>query len=130
MADDGRAALLEAYRALNAADIGGFAAILAEDDSGPLMIGTGPDDWWQGRQAILAAFEEQFRSYPGLRFEPGEMRVGGDGNACWIAESPTLALPDGSRVLARHSAVLRRLDGAWRLVSSHLSVGSPDDANG
>ena len=130
MADDGRLALLEAYRALNAADVGGFAAILAEDDSEPLLIGTGPDDRWQGRQAILAGFEEQFRSYPGLRFEPGEMHVGVDGNVCWIAEDPTLTLPDGTRVLARHTAVMRRVDGAWRLVSSHLSVGSPDDANG
>lgn len=126
MADDARAALLEGYRAISDADLDRLTTILADDAAAPLLIGTSAGDWVQGRQAIVDAFRKQFAQYPGIRFEPGEVQSAIDGNVSWISDQPTLYMPDGTELPARHTAVFRRLDGSWRLVSSHLSVGTVD----
>lgn len=129
VADDGQAAL-KAYHAmrdaLNDADLDRFGRILADDSSQPIIIGTGSREYMRGREAILGMLDEQFRSSPGLRFDTGEIDQGLDGNVCWIADRTTVTLPDGSRINVRHTAMMRRVDASWRLVSSHLSV--PDDA--
>jgi hypothetical protein len=128
MDDDARAVLLQLYEAMNARDITKFGALISSERALPIIIGTGgPDDWREGREAVLAAIEEQFRDYPTLQFQAGHMHSMVDGNVAWIAERPTISMPDGSSIVASHTAVFRREEGSWRLVSSHLSLAAPDE---
>jgi ketosteroid isomerase-like protein len=94
---------------------------LAEDDSALLVIGTGPDEWFKGRKAVLEAFAEDFVRYPEFRIEVGDIDWVEDGNVAWFADQPTLVFPGGARATARHTGVLQRTEGTWRLVQSHLS---------
>jgi ketosteroid isomerase-like protein len=115
------------YDALNAESIERLGTYISDDADVPVIIGTGSAEWIVGKQAILDAFAQQFRDSPGVRFVPGEMHWHEEGDVAWVAERPTLVLPQEGRLEARHTAVLRRERGDWRLVSSHLSIASPDD---
>jgi ketosteroid isomerase-like protein len=110
------------YDALNAQDIERFGRFVSDEPDVPVVIGTGGTDWDVGKPAILEMLALQVRDSPGLRFEPGEMRCHEEGDVAWVTERPTLIVPEQGRVVARHTAVLRRENGEWRLVSSHLSL--------
>ncbi len=123
-----RDTLLRFYEVFSAADLEGFAQIIAqEDDEGVLVIGTDPGDWAEGRERWIAAREALMHAMEGLRLEAGEEPQGyEEGSMGWVADRPTAVLPDGP-ISTRLTGVVRQEDGEWRLVHIHLSVGVPDE---
>ena len=45
----------------------------------------------------------------------------------WVADEPTIEMPDGSSVPARLTAVMRIDGDRWKIVHAHFSVGVPDE---
>jgi hypothetical protein len=122
-----RDALLRFYEVFSAADLEGFAQIIAQEDEGILVIGTDPGDWAEGRERWIAAREALMHAMPGLRLEAGEEPRGyEEGLMGWVADRPRAVLPDGP-ISTRLTGVVRQAEGEWRFVHIHLSVGVPDE---
>ena len=123
---DVREAMLRFYQRFSAGDVASFAqGITSSNDA--LIIGTGPQEWLDGRATWIAGYQEQITAIPGIRMEAGDPRGYAEGTLGWVADRPTFALPDGTTIPARVTAVLRLEDGAWKLVNAHFSIGVPDE---
>ena len=121
-----REAMLRFYQRFSAGDVAEFAqGITSRDDA--LVIGTGPQEWLEGRATWIAGYQEQIAAIPGLRMEAGEVCGYAEGALGWAVDRPIFVLPDGTSISARATAVLRLEDGAWKLVNAHFSIGVPDD---
>jgi hypothetical protein len=127
---DLRAVAIEIYDLISRGDLTRLEELLPEDESLPIVIGTAPGEWFEGRSDVLVALAAQVRDYPNLRIEAGDLRSGEDGEMGWIADRPALVMPDGSRLATRQTSTFKREAGTWRLVCSHLSIGVADDDDG
>lgn len=63
----------------------------------------------------------------GTRLEGADPRAYEEGSLGWAVDEPRFVFPDGSRLPARLTGVLRREDGDWKVVHPHFSVGVPDE---
>src|SRR5512132_4168876 len=116
-----RDTILEFYRRQMAGDADGANALISHDPD-TLMIGSA-GEWVQDQEALRSG-----------RLPDGEGLVAGgspiafeEGDLGWFADEPTWVFADGSTAQMRMSAVLRREEGGWHIVHSHLSVAVPDD---
>lgn len=101
---------------------------LVSTESAILGIGTDPREWWQGdafRQAFRVQVPEMHSA--GLVFEPGDLEAYSEGTVAWVADRPTLRMPDGTGVPMRLTAVWRREADSWRMVQFHLSIGAANE---
>ena len=118
--------MLRFYQRFSAGDVASFAqGITSSNDA--LIIGTGPQEWLDGRATWIAGYQEQITAIPGIRMEAGDPHGYAEGTLGWVADRPTFVLPDGTTIPARMTAVLRLEDGAWKLVNAHFSIGVPDE---
>jgi hypothetical protein len=123
---DVREAMLGFYNRFSAGDVTSFAqGITSWDDA--FVIGTGPQEWLDGRTAWVAGYQEQITAIPGIRMEAGDPRGYAEGTLGWAADRPSIVIPGGPTIPTRLTAVLRLEDGAWKLVNAHFSIGVPDD---
>jgi ketosteroid isomerase-like protein len=115
------------YDVFNTGDVASIPDLVSDDD-GVLGIGTDPREWWVG-PAVIEAFKTQPPEMhaAGLRFEPGEAQAYAEGSVGWIADQPTLKLPDGEELPMRFTAVCHQEDGSWKMVQFHLSLGASNE---
>lgn len=111
------------YERLSAGDVEGTAGTIAADQAafviGTQKIGGGRAEW-------LDSVQEN-ATY-GIAFEGGAIRGFLEGEMGWAVDEPSIVLPDGTRLTARMTAVLRREDdGVLRLVHQHYSWAVPDE---
>jgi len=97
---------------------------LLSREQGILGIGTDPDEWWVD-EALAMAFRAQLPEMhaAGMRFRSGDVKAYSEGSVGWIADQPTLLLPNGGEVQMRLTSVWRREADAWKMVQFHLSIG-------
>lgn len=114
------AAMRRFYERRSASDVASFDDVVSREIR--LFIGTGPGEWFEDRELMRRGFGME-----GLRIEPGDPRGWEEGALGWVADQPTMYLPDGTTIRCRMTAVLRSEDGAWKLAAAHFSVGVPDD---
>lgn len=124
--DGVREALQRFYGAFSAGDASAFERVVSRATDG-MVIGTGPTEWLDGREAWLAGYREQIAAIPGIRLEAGAPRGWEEGSVGWAADRPRFVFPDGTVFPTRLTAVLRREEGEWRLVQAHFSLGVPDE---
>lgn len=124
-------ALMRWYDVFSAGDVDAFAELLTADEEAALVIGTDPSQWEAGRRTWVAAYRSQLSQLPGLRLRSGnEPSCFEEGSVAWCADAPSFVLPDGTALPVRLTVVMRREDGAWKLVNAHFSLGVPDDRLG
>jgi hypothetical protein len=114
------------YERFSANDVAEFGSDLAPA-SNAMVIGTGPTEWYEGREAWIGAYAEQVAAIPGIRLEAGEPHGWEQGTVAWAADRPTFVLPDGTRVPVRLTAVFLRDGSDWKPVQAHFSLGVPDE---
>jgi hypothetical protein len=119
-------AVLRFYERFSANDLEGFGAGLSPNADG-MVIGTGPTEWYNGRDAWIGAYAEQIGAIPGIRIEAGDPRGWEDGSVGWAADRPNFILPDGTPVPVRLTLVLTRDGTEWKPVQAHFSLGVPDE---
>jgi ketosteroid isomerase-like protein len=117
-------AVNELYDALQSGDIDTFASRLTDD---AVVIGTDPDEWWQGRQAIAQAFGAQSEAMEGgFNVEPGDIVGYALGDVGWFSARSAFVVEQG-KVPFRHTGVLVRDGGGWKTAQSHVSIGVPNE---
>jgi ketosteroid isomerase-like protein len=124
--DDMRALLDSIYASIGSGDASEYLANLGED---VVCIGTDEAEYWVGREGLAPIVEKQLAemSGAGLRFTGGDPVIGESGDTMWVADRPTLHLPDGSTAVLRATMVATR-DGDRLVVRQmHLSAPAPNE---
>jgi ketosteroid isomerase-like protein len=125
--DGVRQVLDQFLEALNSGD-GETAAKLHSQADDAITIGSDPDEWFQGGEAIHRVFAEMVGGGPsGMTARVDEPLVGAEGDVGWYASRGAFITPDGKEVPFRASGVTRREGGEWRIFQSHTSIGVPND---
>jgi ketosteroid isomerase-like protein len=118
----------ESYAIMLAGNVSALDGVLSHAEE-TLMIGTDPDEWWEGRDAFLTAFQGQTEAMGGgITLTGGDPRAYVEGDMGWVADRPSYRLPDGTELSARVTGVLRKENGNWRWVQSHSSIGVANEA--
>jgi len=114
---------LRACEAFTSGDYSFIERIFSQKD-GVLSIGTDPTEWYTGYATIMRVFKIQLKEMGGgfqlLADTPYAYR---DGSIGWVADQPTLKLPDGTEIPCRCTAVLQKEQDDWKIVQWHFSVG-------
>lgn len=92
------------------------------DERGVLAIGSDPDEWWDDYGRIVEVFRGQAEALRGSRVEASHPTAYVEGEVGWIADHPTLRMPDGNQVTFRVTGTAVRRNGAWRFVQWHASI--------
>jgi SnoaL-like domain len=114
------------YDAVSGADAAFFERYLSRSES-CVIIGTAPDEWWEGYDAALGPIRKQMASAKdAVDLVAGNVRAYRKGEVGWVADQPTLKLGSVA-ALCRHTSVFVREDGEWRIVQHHFSIGVSND---
>jgi ketosteroid isomerase-like protein len=124
MADsDGvRDVLMRFVDALNQGD-GEAAARLHSGADDALVIGSDPEEWFQGAGASDVFRQE---AAGGMQARVDEPLVGTEGDIGWYAGRGAFVLPDGTEHPFRATGVCRREGGEWKILQSHTSFPVPN----
>jgi len=114
------------YEAMKRGDAGAVVSLIATG-SASLVIGTDPDEWRSGAEAVKAALKAELDAMGGIDLVGGQPEGYSVGTVGWFADRPALRLPDGSRVPVRLTGVAVLEGNAWKLVQTHVSVGVPNE---
>ena len=123
---DMTALLEDIYASISSGDASAYLARLSDDVVG---IGTDEAEWWVGRDAMAPIIEVQLKemSGAGIRFTSGGPVVGEAGDVAWLADRPTVHLPDGSSQRLRATLVASREGDALVVRQMHLSAPAPNE---
>lgn len=91
-----------------------------------IAIGTDEEEYWEGQQAIIEIAKRQHAELRDGRIEyrVESVRAFRDGPFGWSVARTSFVLPDGRPARARASRVFHLVAGQWRMVHSHVSIGS------
>ncbi len=95
-----------------------------------VCIGSGPRENSVGLEGLRLGLERDFTDTDAMEVACGDPFVSVAGDVGWVATGCLFTvLADGEtvRVMARLTAVLRRIGDAWRIVQSHLSLPFPPE---
>ena len=110
------------YASFSAGNMDIVEEILSHDPA-LLSIGTAPEEWLMGFDAIALIYRAQIGAVGDIKIEGGPITAFCAGDVGWVADRPRITLPDGKTITMRSTLVFHRQDGAWKLVQQHNSVG-------
>jgi hypothetical protein len=122
-----RDGLLAFYERFSGGDPEAFAAGIAEVP-GVSVIGTAPGEGHSGRDDWISTYEAMMAGeMKGTRLEGTDPRGFSEGSLGFATDDVAFVLPEGSRLPARLTGVLREGKRGWQVVHLHFSVGVPDE---
>ena len=124
--DEMRELLNRLYYAFSTGNAAAWTTDLAED---VLVIGSDPDEWWEGRSVVVKVGEAQVEQMAdaNVQFSRGTPHIFEQGDVVWAVDRPTISSPDGTATQARLSVVASRQAGQLQIRHLHLSVGVPNE---
>lgn len=126
LSEELRAVLRQHDEALNRQDMKAVMALYA-DAPNIAMMGTGPGEFWRGREAVENAYQAFFGDFKAgsMSAECPERASGQHGDAAWFAASCDIkdATPEGEprEYGLNVSGVLLKTADGWRFQSLHFS---------
>jgi ketosteroid isomerase-like protein len=119
--------LIQSYYRAAQAGYGDDASALVSKQDGVIVIGSDPDEWWDGEgynRAMRAQAEAMGGAIP---IQHGDIQAYREGSVAWVVDRPTFRFDDGTEVPARASIILHQEHGGWKIVHLHLSMGIPNE---
>jgi adenylate cyclase len=120
-----RNAVLGLYESMGMGDVGAIERLFS-CQSGVLVIGTDPNEWWAGHDAIVEAFKAQLQESGTRKVDPGDLNAFAEGSVGWAADRRTMRLASGKEITIRETFLFHQEDGDWKLVQVHASVAVPN----
>ena len=118
---------LRSCEAQSSGDYSFFERHFSQKD-GVLAIGTDPTEWWAGYATITKVFEAQLKEMDGIQILANTPQAYCDGSIGWVADRPTIKLPDGTEMPFRLTAVFQKEQNDWKIVQWHVSTGVSNEA--
>jgi len=107
-------------------DVAAFEGLLDKDDN-VLFIGSDPQEWWDDRGKIVAAFRAQLPEMKGkIQVTPNDVVAYAEDGWGWAALNCTFSA-GGHDSSFRVSMVLRRRGDRWKMIQGHASAGVPNE---
>lgn len=101
------------------------------DSASCRLVGSDPDEWMQGGDAISAFLRGEVEGAGGdVTFSPSDTEAFASGDVGWAATKLTITMLDGRRVTPRWTAVFVRQGEVWQFVQTHASIAVANDAIG
>jgi ketosteroid isomerase-like protein len=116
------ALVLACYESWRTGDIAVFESLLANDET-VLMVGTDPEEWWSGPNAVIEALRSLLPQTADLELLPGHPQAFESGDVAWFADRAAWVLPNRTEVPFRMTGVVIREAGGWKMLQTHLSIG-------
>ena len=91
-----------------------------------LVIGTDPNEWWEGYETVLEVLKPQVEALAGSVLE-GDPQAYVEGSVGWFADNVQWKLPSGAVLAARLTGVCHKEGGDWKIVQWHWSIGVPNE---
>ena len=92
------------------------------NERGVLAIGSDENEWWDDYRRIVDVFRAQAEALRDSRVEASSPVAFAEGDVGWVADRPSLRMPDGNLIAFRVTGTALRRDGAWHFVQWHASV--------
>ena len=122
-ADELRDLTLRFYEAATTGDLSFFDRHVSRQE-GALVVGTDPNAWWEGFEAIREAVRAQSEQMGGMRMVAGRLQAYQEASIGWvIARDASFQLPDGKEIPFRNTRAFRREDGEWKVSRRHAWIG-------
>ena len=86
------------------------------------MVGTDPEEWWSGPNAVIEALRSLLPQTADLELLPGHPQAFESGDVAWSRTAPWV-LPNRTEVPFRMTGVVIREAGGWKMLQTHLSIG-------
>lgn len=118
--------VLSFYQAMEAADEGYVSSFFAHEE-GALAIGSDPNEWIAGYDAITRVVGAQFREMKGIQIKPGNVEAYSAGNTGWAADRFGLQFPNGLTLPFRVTMTFHNQADGWKAVQMHMSLGVPNE---
>jgi hypothetical protein len=103
------------------------AADFVSERAEVVVIGSDPDEWWDGagyNRAMRAQADAMGGSIP---IYLTDMQAYREGSVGWIVGRPVFRFGEGQEAESRLTAVVHDEGGRWKIVHLHLSVGVPNE---
>ncbi len=126
--DELKSIVLQLYENEKSGGLFDFARRLYSHQDGVLVIGSEPDDRYEGHEAITHFYKRAGDAV--LEIKVDDLKAYCEGTFGWAVDRVTAKLPNGLEVPVRHTYVFHIENGAWKIVHSHISVGVPDESLG
>jgi hypothetical protein len=121
--DELRDLTLRFYEATATGDLS-FLERYVSRREGTVFVGTDPGEWWEGLEAFRQAMRAQLEAMGGMQIVAGQLQAYREGSVGWAIDRDALfRLPDGTEVPFRNTLVFVQVDGDWKLIHSHSSIG-------
>jgi class 3 adenylate cyclase len=91
-----------------------------------IAVGTDDEEYWEGPDTMIEIVKRQHAEMRALGFDyrVESVRAFRDGPCGWSVSRTSFQRPDGSSAKARSTRVFLLVSGQWRMVHSHVSLGS------
>jgi hypothetical protein len=117
--------ILQLYEKYASGEVLEFAERFYSRQEGLLFIGTDPDEWFMDHESIISFYKEAANA--GLKIQMSDLKAYSEGTVGWAADRVKVKLPKGSEVLVRHTFILHKELGEWKIIHAHISVGMPNE---
>lgn len=113
-------------------DVGRLLSHIAPDPD-VTFIGSGPDEWVIGLDALRSGIERDLTQADEVRIDFSDVAVSARGDVAWLASRLVFRVVVGENKVILHgrfTAVLEKREGKWKFIQAHYSVPASDQARG
>jgi len=92
---------------------------------GVLMLGSAPEEWWEGPDTISAIMKvtaHEYREVGGFHFESESTSAWKEGSVGWIASKGFVRIGDREPINGTITIVVHEDGAHWRMVQAHFAI--------
>ena len=90
---------------------------------GVLVIGSDPNEWWEGYETIINIFKSQMGEMGDFKIVDIDTKAYSEGTVGWGVSQTIMKMPDGLEIPFRGTVVFHQEDGGWKALQWHASIG-------
>ncbi len=121
--------ILRWYESYPRREISAFASSLFSNQEGFLIIGSDQTEWIEHPEGMIKNYRVM-ESRDIYKIKVEDLKAYCENDIGWAVDRVWFVMPDGSEVPMRHTYILHKEEGAWKVVHVHASIGVPNAAIG
>jgi limonene-1,2-epoxide hydrolase len=115
--------------ALSKSDFELVEKLLSKQDK-VLIIGSDPNDWYEGHKKIISVLREEIGHIGEPDFEISHLNAYHEGIVGWASSLVTMKTPQGSEIPFRWTWVFQIEEDDWKVIQWHASIAVPNASIG